>query len=98
LTVTCSSTTHTECTCVSTATAVTRKRNSIILYTHCLSRCNICYLLLWSRCGLNNSVDNGHSVAVTLEEISQKTGTEPVPQARRNVCHYTRWKTSKRSM
>lgn len=82
--------------CVSTAAVVTRTCNSVILYAHCLSRCNIWYFLIWRRCGFNNNVVNDHSVAVALEEISQKTGTEPVPEARRNICHYTRWENLKK--
>jgi hypothetical protein len=75
----------------STAAVVTRTRISVILYARCLSRCNMWYLLIWRRCGFNNSVNNDHSVAVALEEINQKTGTEPVTEARHNVCHYTWW-------
>jgi hypothetical protein len=44
LTVTCSSTTHTECNVVSTATMVTRKRHDVTLYIHYL----FCYILTWS--------------------------------------------------
>jgi hypothetical protein len=80
---------------VSTAAVVTRTRNSVILYAHCLSRCNIWYLLIWRRCGFNNNINNDHLLAVALEEINQKTGIKSVSEARLNVSHYTRWKNSK---
>ena len=82
--------------CVSTAAVATRTRIGVILHSHCLSRCNMWYLLIWRRCGFNNNVNNDHLWAVALEEMSQKTGTIPVTQTWRNVCHYKRWKNSEK--